>query len=93
MSHISQVVKFDSGGDPPVSADAVENRLVGSTGDGTGDGDREGTCMTVTASYMGTRIENSMNEMEFKQALIARAYEPTCVRLLGGGRITHCALR
>ena len=84
---------LDSGGDPLVSTDAGENRLVGSTGEGTGEGDREGTCMTVTASYMGTRIENSMKEIEFRQAFIARAYDPTCVRLLGGGRITHCALR
>ena len=84
---------LDSGGDPLVSTDAGENRLVGSTGEGTGEVDREGTCMTVTASYMGTRIENSMKEIEFRQAFIARAYDPICVRLLGGGRITHCALR
>lgn len=50
VSHISQVVMFDSGGAPAVSADAGEKREVGSIGDGTGDGDREGTCTTVTAS-------------------------------------------
>ena len=34
-----------------------------------------------------------MNWTELSAAFTARAYEPTCVRLFGGGRITHCAFR
>ena len=69
---------FDSGpGVLPVSAADCGHRDGGSTGDGAGEGDREGTCMTVTASYMGTRTENSIYAMAFRQALMARAYEPT----------------
>ena len=50
VSHISHVVMFDSGGAPAVSADAGEKRDGGSIGEGAGEGEREGTCMTVTAS-------------------------------------------
>ena len=49
---------FDSGGlhaavaPDAESADETENleELGGSMGDGAGEGEREGTCMTVTAS-------------------------------------------
>ena len=56
VSHISHVVMFDSGGAAPPprarSSDETENRDVfgGSTGDGAGDGERDGTCTAVTAS-------------------------------------------
>ena len=42
---------------------------------------------------MGIRTESSMTGRLVKHALMARAYEPTCVRLLGGGRIAHWAFR
>ena len=58
VSHISHVVMFDSGGlhaavaPDAESTDETENleELGGSMGDGAGEGEREGTCMTVTAS-------------------------------------------
>ena len=42
---------------------------------------------------MGTRTATSMNGAAPRHAFTARAYEPTCVRLFGGGSTTHCAFR
>lgn len=63
VSHISHVVILDSGGEPTPRSmvDATEKRDFGGvSGAGAGEGEREGTCFTVTASYMGILTENSM---------------------------------